>query len=472
MEEEKISKRQLILVGIAVLLTGILLIVKPTYSVFQVNKTINIMDAKVGDFGDKGFIKSFGGSDFDYFYGVTQTTDSGYAAVGQSYSTDGDLTGLNKGGSDAVIVKYDSGGNVLWNKNFGGSNPDCFMDVVATTDGGYIAVGVSGSNDGDLVGLNKGGTDAIIVKYDSGGNVLWTKNFGGTSNEQFEAVKATTDGGYIAVGTSLSTNGDLVGLNNGSSDAIIVKYDSNGIVQWKKNYGGSIADCFSAVQVAFDGGYIAVGDSNSTDGDLAGLNKGRYDAIIVKYDSNGIVQWKRNYGGSGNAGVNTYDDYFYGVSLTSDGGYIGVGSSGSTDGDLTGLNKGNNDGIIVKYDSGGGIVWKKNFGGSGQDYFASTVTTADGSHLIVGNSYSNNGNLTGLKKGISADDAIIAKYDDAGNVIWNKNYGGSSGDNFNSVAPTADGFVAVGSSGSTDDDLTGLSKGGGPDAIIVKGKFN
>ena len=222
-EEEKVSKRQLILVGIAVLLTGILLIVKPTYSVFQVNKTINIMDAKVGDFG-KLFVKSYGGSIEDYFIGVAQTTDGGYIAVGYSVSTDGDLTGLNKGNSDAIIVKYDNGGNLVWNKNFGGTLYDQFYSVLQTSDGGCIAVGYSNSINGDLATLNKGDFDAIIVKYDSSGNVLWNKNFGGSVYDQFRSVVQTSDGGYIAVGNSSSTNGDLTGINKGAVDAIIVKF--------------------------------------------------------------------------------------------------------------------------------------------------------------------------------------------------------------------------------------------------------
>ena len=462
MEEEKVSKRQLILVGIAVLLTGILLIVKPSHSVFQVNKTINIMDAKVGDFGSKEFIKNFGGSGWDEFQSAAQTSDGGYIAVGRSNSTDGDLVGLNKGDFDAIIVKFNSRGDVVWNKNFGGSSSDTFYSVSQTSDGGYIAVGKSNSTNGDLTNLNKGNYDGIIVKYDSSGNVVWNKNFGGSSPDNFISVQVTLDGGYIAVGGSSSNNGDLTGLNKGSDDAIIVKYDASGNVIWNKNFGGSGSnDSFNSIVQISDGSYVAAGFAASVDGDLTGLNKGSDDATIVKYDSSGNLIWNKNFGGS------SYDN-FVSVQVTSDGGYIAVGQSMSTDGDLTGLNKGGvgNDAIIVKYDSSGNVIWNKNFGGNAAETFTQTSLVSAGGYMVVGTSSSSTGDLTGLNKGYT--DGIFVKYDINGIVEWKNNFGGSSGEYIYGGIVTTDGsFMAVGSSPSTDGDLVGLNKGQG-DAIIVK----
>ena len=99
---------------------------------------------------------------------------------------------------DAIIVKYDLSGNVVWKKNFGGSIIEYFYGVTTTSDG-YVAVGESFSNDYDLEGLNKGSFDVIIVKYDLSGNVVWKKAFGGSDDEYFYGVTTTSDG-YVAVG--------------------------------------------------------------------------------------------------------------------------------------------------------------------------------------------------------------------------------------------------------------------------------
>ncbi|MCL1877070.1 WD40 repeat domain-containing protein [Candidatus Saccharibacteria bacterium] len=403
--------------------------------------------------------KNFGGSSAENFESIILTSDGGYIAAGSSYSTDGDLTGLNKGSNDAIIVKYNPAGATEWNKNFGGSGDDRFYSIAQTPDGGYIVAGCSNSTNDDLTGLNKGSYDAIIVKYDSNGEIEWNKNFGGSSWDQFQSVAITSDGGYIATGFSRSTNGDLTGLNKGDYDATIVKYDPSGVIEWNKNFGGSRVEYFYSIAQVSDGGYIATGFSNSTNGDLIGLNKGDYDATIVKYDPSGVIEWNKNFGGSDSDGFNS-------IAPTPDGGYIAVGNSESTNSDLTGLNKGGYDAIIAKYSSTGTLEWNKNFGGNYNDNFNSIAPTPDGGYIVAGRSYSTDGDLTGLNKGDR--DAIIAKYSSTGTLEWNKNFGGSDSDEFFSIAPTPDGgYVAVGYSRSTDGDLIGLNKGS-TDFIIVK----
>jgi len=303
---------------------------------------------------------------------------------------------------EECIISYDLSKN-LFSKTFGGSSDDYFQDVITTNDG-YVAVGGSWSNDYDLEGLNKGDDDAIIVKYDFNGDVVWQKTFGGSSDDYFYGITSTNDG-YVAVGQSWPNDKDLEGLNKGSWDAIIVKYAFNGDVVWQKTFGGSDSDWFEGVTSTNDG-YVAVGYSSSNDKDLEGLNKGYADAIIVKYAFNGDVVWQKTFGGS-------YWDYFYGITLTEDG-YVAVGYSYSIDYDLEGLNKGDDDAIIVKYDSNGDVVWQKTFGGSDDDVFYSIITTNDG-YVAVGESWSNDYDLEGLNKGDG--DAVVVKFSLNGDYI-------------------------------------------------------
>ena len=165
--------------------------------------------------------KIWGGNDNDDFYGLLQTEDGGFIAYGCSFSTD--IEGLpNKGYADAIIVKYDKDGNLMWQKSWGGNNMDVLNNVIETEDGSIILFGYSYST--DIEGLpNKGYQDVIIVKYDKDGNMLWQKSWGGNQSDALNNVIETEDGGIILYGTSDST--DIEGLpNKGSDDIILVKY--------------------------------------------------------------------------------------------------------------------------------------------------------------------------------------------------------------------------------------------------------
>ncbi|MCL2131977.1 MAG: hypothetical protein FWH36_05955, partial [Lentimicrobiaceae bacterium] len=214
---------------------------------------------------------NFGGNNNDYYYSVTEVSD-GIVAVGHSTTSSfgsGNLVGLTgRGGLDAIIVKYDNSGNVVWKKNFGGNNNDYYYSVTEVSDG-IVAVGHSypGSfENGDLAGIaGKGNDDAIIVKYDNAGNVVWKKNFGGNANDYFRYVTTVSDG-IVVVGHSYAGsfgNGDLAGFTwKGDADAIIVKYDNSGNIVWTSHFGGSGVNIFNAVTAVSDGivagGYASV----------------------------------------------------------------------------------------------------------------------------------------------------------------------------------------------------------------------
>lgn len=224
----------------------------------------------------------------------------------------------------------------------------------------------------------------------------------------------------------------------------MVKLDTAGTIEWQKALGGTEFDVPSAVLQTPDGGYIVNGNSSSYNGDVNGV-KGAYDFWVVKLDATGSVQWKQNYGGSG---------YEYGnsIQLTADMGYVMMRHTQSSDGDVSNA-LGHFDYWVVKIDSTGYIQWEKSYGGSGEDYGLNISVTGDGSYFLVGNSYSEDGDVVGNH---TYSDYWIVRIDSVGNKVWAKCLGGTAVDIAYCGQQTNDwGYVVAGYSKSGDGDVTG-----------------
>tara|TARA_B100000508_G_scaffold137355_2_gene131765 strand:- start:66500 stop:69556 length:3057 start_codon:yes stop_codon:yes gene_type:complete len=353
--------------------------------------------------------KSYGGSLDDIANSIKPTSDGGIIVVGQSKSSDGDVN-VNSGENDYWVTKLDSAGYIIWQNSFGGSGHDVAESIQQTTDNGYIIAGNSNSTDGDITG-NNGSFDRWIVKLDASGNLSWQKSLGGAGNDYGSSIKQTNDGGYIVAGKSSSSNGDVSG-NNGGFDYWVTKLDAFGNISWEKSFGGSFDDWAYSIQQTLNG-YIVAGFSGSIDGDVSG-NNGNRDYWIISLDLNGNIIWQKSLGGSG-------DDRAYSIQQTADGGYIVVGESDSSDGDVT-INNGGDDFWIVKLDAFGNISWEKSFGGSGNDRAYSVIQTLDEGYFIVGYTTSNDGNVTQYS---GNGDCWMLKLDEAGNFNWQKSLGGT-----------------------------------------------
>jgi hypothetical protein len=209
------------------------------------------------------------------------------------------------------------------------------------SDGGYIAGGYTWSNDGDVSG-NHGSIDGWVVKLNSLGSIVWQKCLGGTDFDYVNSIQQTSDGGYIVAAKTLSNNGNATN-NHGEQDGWILKLNSSGSIAWQKTLGGSLWDETTEVQQTANGGYIAVGRSNSNDGNVSG-NHGQDDCWILRLSKTGAIVWQQSLGGSGK-------DYGYSIEQTKDSGYIIAGSTTSRDGDLNrGLGKA--DYWIIKLSNG------------------------------------------------------------------------------------------------------------------------
>lgn len=219
-----------------------------------------------------------GSGDEPAAYSVRQTTDGGYVVAAYSNSNDGDVSG-NHGDYDSWVVKLNASGVLQWQKSLGGSNFEDGKDIIQTSDGGYMFLGMSSSNDGDITGSH-GNADYWIVKLNASGNIQWQKPLGGSNGDVPMSFQRTPDGGYLLVGYSSSNDGDIT-INHGGPDFWVMKLDAAANIQWQKSLGGSDLDLGFSIRQTTDGGYIIVGSSGSTDGDVTG-NHGDADFWIVK----------------------------------------------------------------------------------------------------------------------------------------------------------------------------------------------
>lgn len=349
------------------------------------------------------FVKTLGGSLNESGQSVVKTTDGGYAILGHTQSMNGDIQNKTNDSFDFWLLKFDSTDALQWQSTYGGSDDDRGLDIIQTTDNGYAILGYSKSVDGDLT-ENAGANDFWIAKLDVSGSIIWQKSFGFLGADIGYALTETNDNGYLITGV---------------------------------------------LDVSASGGQ---GNSKTL---LAALHAGG-DYWAIKLNANGEKEWSQFFGG-------TFTDTPYDVVETSDNSFIIVGSSDSDDVDIKN-NNGTYDFWVVKLSNTGDLIWEKSFGGSEIDEAWGIVATNDGNFIIVGDTRSNDKDVT-INKG--AADVFVLKITPDGDTLWKKSFGGSSFDTARSISKTSDdGFLISGSSRSSDGDI--LKNNGQNDALVLK----
>lgn len=244
--------------------------------------------------------KSFGGSSHEYLRSFIQTSDGGYLACGYSFSNDGDVSNHHGSlsNSDGWVCKINRTGELMWERSYGGSDYDIINDVVEIHNEGYVFVGQSQSSDFDLTG-NKGRDDVWLFKTNYQGEILWQKNYGGIRIDKANAIISTNDGGFIIAGETTSSSGDITSLHGEYpySDSWILKLSETGTIEWEKTFGGTKSEVAYSIIQTSDGGYIFASTARSYDGDLT-IFYGDADLWITKINRTGDIEWQKTFGGS------------------------------------------------------------------------------------------------------------------------------------------------------------------------------
>lgn len=421
--------------------------------------------------GELVWNKSFGGSLDEKINSIVSTPDGGMLVLGYTNSNDGDVT-KSKALIDIWLAKFDAAGNLLWNKTIGGSNDDFGYSIIPSNDGNYIIAGYSGSSDGD-VPANLGMHDFYIAKITRNGDILWKKNYGFSSHDHAHKVIQTSDGGYFIVGyadyagiegsggTGNNGEGHSMGKNNASAlhgvgEYLGIKLDTNGNFQWYRYFGGTNNDRINDVVEANDGGLILVGYSESNNFDITD-NKGSYDYWVIKLHQDGMLHWKKNYGGSD-------IDQAFGIAKTGNNSYLIVGRSNSIDGDITSP-KGNFDSWVIHIDDEGKLLWEKSIGGIDYDSANTIKKINNGNFVVVGNSRSSSSTLA--NKGENDFWAYEIDKNPNSSIKWQKAFGGSNIDMATDFIQTnANELIIVGETQSNNFDVP-MNKGN-TDLFMVK----
>ena len=270
-----------------------------------------------------------GGSGDDEIRSVNTTIGEKLIITGITGSSDSNFANSGYHGSkDGWVALMSSSGTLITDliKVFGGSAEDGLLYAMQTKEGGYIVCGYSTSSDGDLNSLSRStGEDLWVLKLDSQLEIEWQDLFGGQNDERANVIKEVSDG-YIAVGFTESAGGDI-NENKGGKDLWVLKFSSDGDLEWSKTYGGSEDDeGFDVVQTA-DGGFAICGYTDSSDGDILHENRGMRDVWVIKLGYDGYLEWEATFGGSEN-------DFARRIKETEKRELIVIGTTSSSDRDI------------------------------------------------------------------------------------------------------------------------------------------
>jgi hypothetical protein len=354
--------------------------------------------------------------------------------------------------ADIFVAKYDSVGNFLWVKQFGGNSKDiCHaLDIDAQGNiyiGGYFE---EKCNFATMELTASAGKDAFFAKLDSNGNMLWVKQLKGLGDDQVWSLKLNADGSAIHL---LGSFEDQINLNpTGTSELRVDK--ALFLAKYNSKDGGFIWGAGLEGRIGLDlGPALVLDDDNNiyTTGLFSGVaafdrqnitvlkSLGADDIFLCKYNgNNGNLVWAKRMGGNrddrGTALIVSKDGFIY---------CAGRFSAGASFGTLTLNAVGAEDAFLTKYSKNGDFVWAKAMGGASHEEALALAEGAEGNIFIAGyfqgTADFDNNKLSSLS--IINSDMFLAKYSPDGNCLWTKGFGGVLSDQASALHIPASGAI-------------------------------
>lgn len=261
------------------------------------------------------------------------------------------------GNFDLVMTKLTASGQILWSRTYGAALAESDGFLTLTPDDQLLLLGHSMDISSAVMGT-------LLVKTDTLGNPIWQQEIrDSVFSLSLKYIEPTADSGYIACGYTTQAN-------MGANDFLVMKLDSLGQVEWKREFGYSDNDYAQMIHQTADGGFIVSGDSQQ--GPL-------YDNYILKLNDTGAVEWELTVG-------DQYTNGNQAILVGADGHYYLSGESSTPLGVAF-------DVYMVKITPAGQLVWAKYVGYTGTDAGFSIVPSADNKFLVTGYSNSYNTSL-------------------------------------------------------------------------------
>jgi hypothetical protein len=346
---------------------------------------------------------------------VLDSAPDGSGGVYVNGYTYGSLVAPNAGMGDGWVIRYDSSGTRLWSRQFGSLRDDW---ATATAADGLQGVFVAGNTTGRLDGPTASGS-AWVAHLDGAGNELWLEQFGTSAKESVASAASDAAGGVLVAGRTQEV------FSSGLDDAWLARFDGAGSQLWQVQLGTSSDDGIEGIAEQSGGVFVC----GFTGKDLGAPSSGQVDAWVARYDLQGNQVWIRQFG------TTKFD---WARSIVGDA-VEGVFVCGTTREALAGPYAGSEDVWLARFDGSGNQLWIQQLGTTGDDRAEHVVQDGAGGVIVVG---STDRNLAGSNAGDS--DAWAVRFDGAGVRLWTKQLGSRSGDWCMTAASDSAGGAYVG----------------------------
>lgn len=308
-----------------------------------------------------------------------------------------------------ISISTKSQTSFVWGKQFGSDKEEYVLNHLTDQSGNIY---VAGKTTGNMDGENKGMNDGFLVKIDSLGNTLWTRQFGTNGDEDIQWSAIDNAGCIYITGT---TTGDLGMKNAGLNDIFVVKYNPAGQLEWLKQFGTDSIEIAKCIYVDSKG-YIYI--TGATNGKLGKSLQGKTDCFIMKLDTKGNQISTYQFG-------TPQDDFCYSIAGGA-GSHIFV--CGSTWGNIASPNKGFIDAFVGEFTDEMTPVKLIQFGSEGFDIAMSIAVDKD-KNIYMGGTTSGNYGCDQIGEG----DCFLTKLDGNGTQLWNKQFGTKNNDGVRSI---------------------------------------